>query len=113
MFKWPKSWTGVEQKNDGTLIYRERGALSLFFQKNKLKKNKTYIIDQFLYAKLKKIVILEILISVILIAYIKSFSPLSYIMLLNILILGLTLDSITGFLKNILVKRTIKKYAKY
>lgn len=103
ILKWPKSWTGVE-RNNKKLVYNERGALLILFNRNK-----TYVINQLIYDKIKKIVAFEILIGICFIAYCKSLSPLNSTLLCLIVLFGLLLDSLLGYVKNYFVRNELKK----
>lgn len=99
----PKSWTGLEEKPDGTLVYNERGALSILTGKKK-----SYVIDRSIYNILKNLTLLELLLAVSLLVYLKlqNFSLGTVVLCF---ILFLVLDSIVGALKNQFVSRKSKK----
>lgn len=103
---FPRMWTGVTKKDD-KLIYTQRGALFRL-----LGHNQRLVISEATYCQLKKVVICELLLAVMIIIYFKEQSPLSYLMLIGLLILGLVLDSISGYIKNQLVKRSVTDYEK-
>ena len=103
MILLPKNWTGLEEKPDGTLVYNEKGALSILTSKGK-----SYIIDRKIYNILKSLTLLEIALAISLFAYLKlqNFSLGTVILCF---ILFLVLDSIAGSLKNKFVSKKSKK----
>jgi hypothetical protein len=101
----PKSWTGVEKKDNGTLVYRERGALFIWFKKNRY----SCVINNSTYSILKITALLEGFIGFFGLIYLRhSYSPQTITFIFLVSIVALIVDTMIGFfITRILQKRDI------
>jgi len=102
-----KYCTGVEEKSDGTLVYRSKRIISLI-----RKKNKVYEVDSATYTNLKRFVVIEIIALIVFLVWHKvMFYPLEIKMYFIILFGGLFLGEIIWYLMdNYVKKRALRVY---
>jgi len=102
MFNLSKNLIGVERKPDGSLIYQGRGFYRLL-----CKKSRPCLINQLTYSLLKRFAIVEVLLAILLIIYLKS-SPFNWLKLFILLCLSLIIDSFNWYLKSKIVQHQEK-----
>jgi hypothetical protein len=106
VFNFPKYWTGVKKKKDGTLLYQGRGVLSFFGKKKSI-----YVIDESTHYYLKIFVFIGILIVIPFFAWLKANYTFSITTLMFILFTGFIIEELVWRLIDFFVKkRAIGKY---